>query len=99
MQEITFTIDGVEGEFVVDADELTSYTTMKQLAFMAKNPVGTFEAMERIYLGRDDEFVERVGGMDGIAKLNDAAINAVAEGVKAKNSSASSSATKSTATK
>ena len=46
-------------------------------------------------MGNDEEYVERVGGMDGLAKLNDAAT----EAVKAKNSSASSRASKRTGAK
>ena len=61
---------------------------MKQLAFSEENPAGMFHALERIYMGNDEEYVERVGGMENLSKLNDAAT----EAVKAKNSSASSRA-------
>lgn len=95
MNQVKFQVEGVEGDFFCDADQLTGYRTLKQLALADKNPQGMFEALERIYMGHDEEYVERVGGMDGLAKLNDAATQAV----KAKNSSGSSRASKRTGTK
>lgn len=88
MNQIKFKVDGVDGDFFCDADQLTSYRTVKQLAFSEENPAGMFHAMERIYMGKDEEYVERVGGMESLSKLNDAAT----EAFKAKNSSASSRA-------
>ena len=95
MNQVKFQVEGVEGDFFCDADQLMSYRTLKQFAFSDKNPAGFFDALERVYMGRDEEYVERVGGMDGLAKLNDAAT----EAVKAKNSSASSRASKRTGAK
>lgn len=95
MNQIKFKVDGVEGDFFCDADQLTDYRTVKQLALSEENPAGMFHALERIYMGNDEEYVERVGGMDGLSKLNDAAT----EAVKAKNSSASSRASKGTGAK
>lgn len=88
MNQIKFKVDGVDGDFFCDADQLTSYRTVKQLAFSEENPAGMFHALERIYMGNDEEYVERVGGMENLSKLN----NAATEAVKAKNSSASSRA-------
>jgi hypothetical protein len=88
MNQVKFKVDGVDGDFFCDADQLTSYRTVKQLAFSEENPAGMFHALERIYMGNDEEYVERVGGMENLSKLNDAAT----EAVKAKNSSASSRA-------
>lgn len=79
MKQVKFSVDGVKGEFFVDADELNNYRTMKALAFGTKNPVGMYEALERIYMGHDEEYVERVGGLGNVEKLN----NAAAEAVKA----------------
>lgn len=95
MNQIKFKVDGVDGDFFCDADQLTSYRTVKQLAFSEKNPAGMFHALERIYMGNDEEYVERVGGMENLSKLNDAAT----EAVKAKNSSASSRAWRGSGTK
>lgn len=81
MREVRFEVEGFDGEFCCDADEITSYRTLKQLALSDKRPDGMFEAIERIYMGKDEEYAERVGGMDGLAKLNDAAV----EAAKAKN--------------
>lgn len=77
MNQVKFTVEGVKGEFFVDADELNSYRNMKAMAFGAKNPTAMYEAMERIYMGKDEEYAERVGGMDGMEKLNSAAAEAV----------------------
>lgn len=94
MELIEFTVDGADGTFEVDADALKSYKTMKQLAQAEANPAGMFEAIERIYAGRDEEYMERLGDVARIGELNDAAIKAVAG---AKKSSASSPASKPTA--
>ena len=77
MNQVKFTVEGVKGEFFVDADELNNYRTMKALAMAEKNPVGFYEAIERIYMGNDEEYIDRVGGMDGLEKLNNAAAEAV----------------------
>lgn len=95
MKQVKFQVDGVDGDFFCDADELTSYRTIKQFTLGNKNPSGLFEALERVYMGHDEEYVDRVGGMDGLRRLTDAAT----EAVKAKNSSASSRASKRTGTK
>ncbi len=95
MDQVKFRVEGVEGDFFCDADELKSYRTVKQLSLAETRPDGMFEALERVYMGRDEEYVERVGGMERLHLLNDAA----AEAAKAKNSSASSRASKGTGTK
>ena len=95
MDKVKFSVEGVGGEFECDADSLRDYRTLKQFALADKNPAGLFEALERVYMGRDEEYVERVGGMDGLAKLNDAAV----EAAKAKNSSASPRASRGTGAK
>ncbi|HJI81588.1 MAG TPA: hypothetical protein OIM20_07680 [Eggerthellaceae bacterium] len=81
MKEIKFQVEGIDGDFFVDADALNDYRTVKAFALSEKNPAGFYEAMEKIYMGNDADYVERVGGMDHLADLNDAA----AEAVKAKN--------------
>lgn len=95
MGTVTFEVEGVEGEFACDADELRSYRTVKQLAMAEARPEGLFEALERVYMGRDEEYVERVGGFDRIGALNDAAV----EAARAKNSSASPRPSKGVAAK
>ncbi len=75
-KKVTFEIDGVEGSFVVDADEFKNYKTIKQLAFSGVNAAGCFEAMERLFMGKDEEYVERVGGVGNMETLLDAAANA-----------------------
>lgn len=77
MTEVKFNVEGVEGDFFCDADEMRSYRTVKQLALGDARPAGVFEAMERVYMGRDEEYAERIGGADALARLNDAAIAAV----------------------
>lgn len=83
MKEITFTVDGVDGEFVCDADELKSYKTAKQLARADEDFSLSFDVMERVFMGRDEEYIERLGG--SVDRLNDllaAALDAVGEDAK-----------------
>ena len=40
MTEITFTVDGVDGEFAANLDELKSYKTVKQFARSETDPAG-----------------------------------------------------------
>ena len=98
MKEITFTVDGVDGEFVCDADELKSYKTAKQLARADEDFSLSFDVMERVFMGNDEEYIERLGG--SVDRLNDllaAALDAVGE--DAKNSSASPQTSKPTEAK
>lgn len=81
MKEIKFQVEGVEGDFFVDADEMKSYKTIKAFALSEKNAAPMFEAMERVFMRHDEEYVDRVGGMDNLSSLIDAA----AEAAKAKN--------------
>ena len=81
MKEIKFQVEGVEGDFFVDADALRDYRTIKAFALADANPAGFYAAMEKVYMGKDEEYAERVGGIDHIADLNTAA----AEAVNAKN--------------
>ena len=68
MTEITFTVDGVDGEFAADLDELKSYKT---------DPAGMMDAMERIFMGRDEEYIEALGGTSyDMRRLCDAAFEA-----------------------
>lgn len=82
MRKVEFTVEGVKGRFACDADELESYKTIKQFARGEEDPAGLFDAIERVYMGHDEEYVERVGGMTGLGRLNDAAV----EACRAKNS-------------
>ena len=78
MTEIKFSVEGIDGDFFVDADEIKNYRTVKAMAMSDKDPAGFFAAMERIYMGHDEEYMDRVGGsMDELAVLNDAAAKAV----------------------
>lgn len=81
MKSVKFQVEGVEGDFFVDADALNDYKTMKALALADKRPSGLYEALEKIYMGKDEEYAERVGGMSNLEKLN----NAAAEAAQAKN--------------
>ena len=81
MKSVKFHVEGVEGDFFVDADALNNYSTMKALALADKNPAGLYSALEKIYMGNDEEYAERVGGMKGLEKLN----NAAAEAAQTKN--------------
>lgn len=81
MKSVKFQVEGVEGDFFVDADALNDYKVMKALALADKRPSGLYEALEKIYMGKDEEYAERVGGMSNLEKLN----NAAAEAAQAKN--------------
>lgn len=96
MTELTFTIPGIDGEFTADLDELLSYKTNKQFAKSETEPAGMFEAFERVFAGRDEEYMERLGGsVESTSTLMQAAF----EAAKAKNSQDSSSSSKGTAQK
>lgn len=81
MNQVKFQVEGVEGAFFVDADEMKNYRTVKAFALSEKQAAPTFEALERVFMGHDEEYVDRVGGVDNLASLLDAA----AEAAKAKN--------------
>lgn len=74
---IKFNVPDIEGDFFVDKQEMTSYRTIKALALSEENPAGMFLTLERLFDGKDEEYVERVGGVDNLAKLIDAATEAV----------------------
>lgn len=94
MQELKFVVDNVE--LIADYDELVSYKTNKQFARSETDPAGMFEAYERVFAGRDEEYVEALGGsVEAIGRIMQAAF----EAAQAKNSKASSRTTKSTETK
>lgn len=96
MTKLTFTVPGVDGEFTADYDELTSYKTNKQFAKSETKPGGMFDAFERVFAGRDEEYMERLGGsVESVGTLMQAAF----EAAKAKNSPGSSSSSKGTAQK
>ena len=98
MKEITFTVDGVDGEFVCDADELKCSKTAKQLARADDDFSLSFDVMERVFMGRDEDYIERLGGsVDCLNGLLAAALDAVGE--DAKNSSASPRTSKPTEAK
>lgn len=94
MTEVTFSVPGCEGEFVADYDELTSYRTNKQFAMSESDPAGMFEAFARIFAGRDEEYVDRLGGS---VEVTGTLMQAAFEAAKAKNSQASSATSRSTA--
>lgn len=81
MKEVKFQVEGVEGDFFVDADEMKNYRTVKAFALSEKYAGPMFEALERVFMGHDEEYVDRIGGVDNLASLLDAA----AEAAKAKN--------------
>lgn len=81
MTEIKFSVDGVDGEFAADLDELKSYKTVKQFARSETDPAGMMDAMERIFMARR-EYIEALGGTSyDMRRLCDAAF----EAAKAKN--------------
>ncbi len=70
--------------------------TNKQFAKSETEPGGMFEAFERVFAGRDEEYMERLGGsVESTGVLMQAAF----EAAKAKNSQDSSSSSKGTAQK
>ena len=73
---VTFVLDGKE--FEADRSALTSYKVTKMVANAENDPSGYFEAMERIFMGRDEEYAEALGGgADKVAELYAAAAKAV----------------------
>ena len=86
MNPVTFTIEGVEGEFTCDADVVRSYKTAKQLAKSEEDFSVAFDVMERIFGGKDEEYIDRLGG--------DVTCIQAIEACGAKNSQASSPASK-----
>ncbi len=94
MNEVAFEIDGVE--LVADYDELTSYKTNKQFARSESDPAGMFEAYERVFAGRDEEYAEALGGsVEAIGRMMRGAF----EAAKAKKSQDSSETSKATETR
>lgn len=75
MKKIKFTVDG--HEFVCDAGEMSRYKTAKQLSNAEKDPAGMFDAMGRIFMGKDEEYIELLGGdVDAAVRLANAAAEA-----------------------
>lgn len=94
MNEMRFEVDGVE--LMADYDQLVSYKTNKQFARSATDPAGMFDAYERVFAGRDEEYVDALGGsVAAVERIMTAAF----EAAKAKNSQTSSQTSKATATK
>lgn len=98
MNQVKFQVEGVDGDFVVDADEAATYKTVKAFAMSTKRPSEYYMALERMYMGKDEEYGERVG-LENMNKLNNAAFEAVVGARQAKKSSDSSETSKSIATK
>lgn len=91
MNEVRFEVDGIE--MAADYDKLTSYKVNKAFARSASNPAGMFDAYESVFAGRDEEYVDALGGtVDCMGRIMQAAF----EAAKAKNSQASPSTSKST---
>lgn len=91
MNELRFEVDGIE--LIADYDQLTSYKTNKQFARSESDPAGMFEAYERVFAGRDEEYVAALGGsIDAIGRMMQAAFEA-AKAKKSQDSSATSKAT------
>lgn len=93
---VKFTVPGIEGEFEVDEKAATSYRVLKRMAQGDERPAGVFEAVEALFPGNDEKYMDRLGGSaDDLEKL----VNAAFEAVKAKNSRASSPTSNGTAAK
>lgn len=75
MKEVKFSVEGVEGDFFVDADCFKDYKTMKAIALGEKNPAAMYEAYERLYMGKDEEYAERVGDFDALVAATLKAVN------------------------
>ena len=77
--------------FTIDADVVRSYKTAKKLAKSEEDFSVAFDVMERIFDGKDEEYIDRLGGdVTCIQTLLGKAIEACG----AKNSQASSPASK-----
>lgn len=72
---VTFVLDGKE--FEADRSALTSYAVTKRVANAENDPLGYFRAMESIFMGRDEEYAEALGGgAEKVAELYSAAAKA-----------------------
>ena len=89
MKPVTFTVEGVEGEFTCDADVVRSYRPQSCSRNREEDFSVAFDVMERIFDGKDEEYIDRLGGdVTCIQPLLGKAIEACG----AKNSQASSPA-------
>lgn len=68
-------------EYEADAAALRDYSVIKAVSKVESDPAGFFRAMERVFMGRDEEYAEKAGGTAGIGAL----FNAAAEAANAKN--------------
>lgn len=74
----TFEFEYEGRTFEADRRELTSYRNSKAIANSSNRPDGYFTALERIFLGRDEEYAEMLGGgAEAVANLYVAAVEAV----------------------
>lgn len=76
---VAFEYEGAEYE--ADAAALRDYAVIKAVTRVDSDPAGFFGAMERVFMGRDEEYAAQAGGVGGIAEL----FSAAAEAANAKN--------------
>lgn len=76
---VKFEYEGAEYE--ADAAALRDYSTIKAVSKVETDPAGFFDAMERVFMGRDEEYAAATGGTAGIGAL----FNAAAQAANVKN--------------
>lgn len=59
---MTKTIEFEGHEFEYDVAEAKDYRNLKRVMKAATNPSGLFDAMEKIFAGKDEEYAEVLGG-------------------------------------
>ena len=57
---VAFEYEGAEYE--ADAAALRDYAVIKAVTKVESDPAGFFGAMERVFMGRDEEYAARTGG-------------------------------------
>lgn len=66
-------------EFEADTKALTDYSMIKHIANVETDPAGYFAALEKVFIGRDEEYIAQLGGdASAMAGLYAAAAQAVA---------------------
>lgn len=68
-----------EGEqYECDASALRDYAVIKAISKADVAPAKYFDALERVFAGRDEEYAEKVGGLEAMARLLEACVTATA---------------------
>lgn len=69
--------------FEYDADAITSYSVLKAISRVETDPLGYFNAIGLIFMGRDEEYADILGGSAG--KIGELYAACAKDNVEAKN--------------